>query len=95
MAWMADHADGVTLIVQVVPRASRDAVQGLHGDALKIRLRAPPVDGKANAALAAFLAETLGVPERQVTLVGGLAGRRKRVRVSGLDAAAVRARLGL
>ena len=83
------------LQVHACPRAAQNNVQGLHGDAVKIRLRAPPVDGKANAALVAFLANTLGVPERQVTLVGGQTGRHKRVRIAGLGAAAVRARLGL
>ncbi len=86
---------GVLLNVLAAPRAARDAVQGLHGDAVKIRLRAPPADGKANAALVEFLAGLLEVPARQVTLVSGPASRRKRVRVAGLSEAAVRARLGL
>lgn len=70
-------------------------MQGLHGDAVKVRLRAPPVEGKANAALIAFLAETLDVPERCLALLSGETGRRKRVAVATLAPAAVAARLGL
>ncbi len=57
---------------------------GIHGDALRIRLQAPPVDGAANAALIAFLAETLGVRQRQVQILSGHTSRRKSVLVSGL-----------
>jgi hypothetical protein len=70
------------LRVQVQPRAARQAFAGLHGDAVRIRLTAPPVDGKANAALVAFLAEAFGVPKRQVTLLTGETGRAKLLRVA-------------
>ena len=93
MPWFQETPEGVIVAVHACPRASKTAVQGLHGDALKIRLRAPPVDGRANEILVAFLAETLGVPVRQVSLVAGDTGRRKRVLVRGVGAAAVRARL--
>lgn len=75
--------DGADLIVRVLvqPRASREEFAGLHGDAVKIRLTAPPVDGKANAALIAFLAEAFGVPKRQVTLMQGETGRAKLLRI--------------
>ena len=75
--------DGPDLIlrVQVQPRASRDEFAGLHGDALKIRLTAPPVDGKANAALADFLATAFGVAKRQVQLLAGETGRAKLLRI--------------
>ena len=63
------------------PGAKRTEIAGSHGDALKIRLAAPPVDGRANEALLAFLAEAFGVPARQVTLLSGATGRRKRVRI--------------
>jgi uncharacterized protein (TIGR00251 family) len=79
-----EKGQGVILTVQVVPRASRNEVVGIHGDALRIRLRAPPVDGAANAALIAFLAETLGVRQRQVEILSGHTSRRKSVLVSGL-----------
>jgi uncharacterized protein (TIGR00251 family) len=69
------------LHVQLQPRASRDEFAGIHGNALKIRLTAPPVDGKANAALVAFLAEAFGVAKRQVSLVHGETGRAKQLRI--------------
>jgi uncharacterized protein (TIGR00251 family) len=68
-----ERGKNVILTVQVVPRSSRDEMAGIHGNALRIRLRAPPVEGAANAALIAFLAETLGVRQRHKTvLVSGL-----------------------
>lgn len=70
------------LNVQVQPRASRDEFAGLHGDRIKIRLTAPPVDGLANAALIGFLAAAFGVPRQRVVLVGGDTGRRKRLRIA-------------
>lgn len=81
------------LPVHVVPRAAVTAVAGLHGDAVRIRVAAPPVDGAANAELVRFVAARLGVPRDAVTIVRGAGGRRKAVAVRGLDAAAVRARL--
>jgi uncharacterized protein (TIGR00251 family) len=77
---------GVELAVLVQPRASRTRLLGEHDGRLKIALAAPPVDGEANAALVEFLAELLGVRKAQVSLVDGLSGRRKRVRVLGVDA---------
>jgi uncharacterized protein len=75
--------DGADLIlrVQVQPRASCDEFAGIHAGALKVRLTSPPVDGKANAALIAFLAESFGVAKRQVTLLKGESGRTKQLRV--------------
>ena len=73
--------DALLLSLHVQPGASRTEVTGLHGDALRIRLAAPPVDGKANAELARFLADAFGVPQRQVTLVRGETSRRKVVRI--------------
>jgi uncharacterized protein len=90
-AWLQAIAGGVELALLVTPRASKTRVLGPHGDALKIALAAPPVDGAANAALLDFLAKQLGVPKRQLELVSGDASRRKRVRVSGVDAASVEA----
>lgn len=76
---------GTRIVVQVVPRASKTEVAGMYGDeALRIRLNAPPVDGKANRELVRFVAESLGVPERAVTLVSGQTGRRKTLRVDGV-----------
>jgi uncharacterized protein (TIGR00251 family) len=74
----------VTFCVQVQPRASRDAIEGEHGDALKIRLTAPPVDDRANQALVRLLAERLNVPRAAVRIVAGEKSRRKRVTVAGV-----------
>lgn len=74
---------GVRLRLHVQPRASKTAIAGVHGDALRIRLAAPPVDGAANEALLRFLAEAFGVPRSAVTLVTGATSRRKRVEILG------------
>ena len=95
MSWVRSGHDGACLSLRVVPRADRDAVQGVQGNALKIRLRAPPVDNKANEALVQFLAGQLDVPRRCVRLVAGAAGRNKQVLVSGLDEQEIARRLGL
>ena len=76
--------EGAVLTVQVVPRSSRNEIVGIHSDALRIRIKAPPVEGAANAALVAFLAKTLGVPRSQVEILSGHSSRRKTVLVSGL-----------
>lgn len=83
------------LAVKVVPGAARDEVAGVLGDAIKIKLQAPPVDGKANAALCLFLAERLGLPRRAVTLRQGETARLKLVAIDGLGLAEARARLGV
>jgi uncharacterized protein (TIGR00251 family) len=71
----------LTLILHVQPGAKRTEVAGLHGDALKIKLAAAPVEGAANAALVAFLAEVFGVPQRQVILKQGNKSRRKVIEI--------------
>lgn len=76
-----------TLTVHVVPRARTTAFAGHHGDALKIRLAAPPVDGAANAELVRFLAERLNVPRGAVTIAAGRTGRRKTVKIEGVETA--------
>ena len=90
MSWRQTTADGVVLNIRVVPRASKTAVQGVLGDALKIRLQAPPVDGKANAALVKFLADTLGIARSRITLLSGETGRVKRVLVRSMDEDGIR-----
>ena len=84
---------GVEINLRIVPRASKDGIQGVLGDALKIRLCAPPVDGKANRALVEFLAETLDVPPSRVAILSGETGRSKRVLIAGAAEGDVRARL--
>ena len=65
------------LAVQVVPRATKTEIVGMHGDALKIRLNAPLVDGKANKALIDFLAKHYNVPTRNIAILSGATSRRK------------------
>lgn len=88
-------APGVRFAVRVQPRSSRECVDGVHGDALRVRVNAPPVDGAANEAVVEVLAKALGVAKRAVTIVGGAASRNKVVEVSGIGAPEVRARLGV
>ena len=83
------------LEVKVIPGASRDEVAGTMGNAVKIRLRAPPVEGRANEALIEFLAARLDLPRRALSLVRGDTARQKLLRIDGLDLPAVRARLGV
>jgi uncharacterized protein (TIGR00251 family) len=75
--------------VRVQPRASRNEISGALGGVLKVRLQAPPVDGAANEALVAFLAEELGIPRRGVRIVAGSSGRSKWVEVDGIAPSAV------
>jgi uncharacterized protein len=83
------------LRVRVQPRAKRDEVVGERAGAVVVRLAAPPVDGKANAALCAFLAKAAGVRRSQVTIVRGAMARDKVVRVEGVAEADLRRALGL
>ncbi len=71
------------LNIKAVPNASRSEVVGWLGDALKVKLKAPPVDGKANAELCRVLAETLQLPKSAVTLAIGASARQKRLRITG------------
>jgi uncharacterized protein (TIGR00251 family) len=93
LPWLRVSGDDVVLSLHIQPGAKKTEVAGLHGEALKIRLHAPPVDGKANDALIAFLAERLGVPKVRVVLEAGQTSRSKRVRVVGESAEAVVATL--
>jgi len=90
---ITEAESGVTFVVRVVPRASRDEIVGIHGDALKVRLTAPPVEGRANEALVAFLAQRLGVRKSQVEIIAGATSRRKMIRITGLLAQEMEERL--
>lgn len=81
MPWLREEPGAIVLALHVQPGAKRTETAGTHGRALKVRLAAPPVDGKANAELVRFLAEAFGVPRRQVTIVRGESSREKTVRV--------------
>ena len=84
---------GARLRVHVVPRASKTEVCGMQGDALKVRLQAPPVDGRANAALCEFVADAAGLPKRAVSVVAGETSRQKTLFAAGADPAALAAAL--
>ena len=88
--WFKQAADGrLTLTLHIQPGAKKTEFAGLHGDALKIRLAAPPVDGKANEALIRFVADQLGLAKSSVNLKSGQTSRRKVLEVIGATAAAV------
>ena len=87
------EAPAATFAVRVVPRAAKEGVAGYEGGVLRIRLNAPPVEGKANEALGRFLAKALGVSRGSVTLVAGEKGRSKIVRIEGMTPEAVLAAL--
>jgi uncharacterized protein (TIGR00251 family) len=80
-----DSPEGIVLRVHVQPGAGRSAVVGRHGDALKVRVAAPPIEGRANDATRALLSEALGLPESDVELTSGQSSRAKRFRLNGLD----------
>lgn len=81
--WYRRNGDVLTLTLHVQPGAKRTDVAGLHGEALKIRLAAPPIEGRANEALLKFIASTFGVPLRQVELKQGGQSRHKVVAITG------------
>lgn len=83
MSWYRRDGDRLTLTLHVQPGAKHSQLAGLHGEALKLRLAAPPVEGKANAALRKYLAELFAVPVRQVELKQGAQSRHKVVNISG------------
>ncbi len=83
MPCFEEHDAFLILSVRVVPRASRDGVAGLMGDALKVRIQAPPVEGKANAYLIKFLSKHWKIPRSRIELISGETGRNKRLRISG------------
>jgi len=83
--WFRREKDSITLTLHIQPGAKRSEVAGLHGDALKIRLAAPPIEGRANEALLRFIADSFDVPLRQVELLRGAQSRHKMVRVTGSE----------
>ena len=94
MPFLRQQPDGSTLLsLYIQPKASRNQIIGLHDGALKLAITAPPVDGQANAALIGFLAETLGVTKKDITITHGHSGRRKELAVRGLPATLIRQKL--
>jgi hypothetical protein len=86
---ITENADGVTFSIHVQPRASRNEICGVQGEAIRLRLTSPPVEGEANRLCIEFLAKRLGVPRSSVSIIAGEKSRHKTIRVSGCDAAAV------
>ena len=95
MVTIHDTPSGATFAVKVHPRAKRNAITGEVGDALKLSLTAPPIEGRANEACVEFLAKLLKLPRSSVTIASGHSGRRKVIRVVGLSAEEVRKRMGM
>ncbi len=94
MISIRDTASGATFAVKVHPRARKNAITGIVGDALKVSLTAPPVEGRANEACIEFFANLLKVPRSSVTIASGQASRNKLIRVTGLPAEEIRKHLG-
>ena len=92
-AWR-EYPGGVRIQLQVQPRASRTEVVGLHGEALKIRVAAPPVDGAANEAIIRFFADRLAVSRSRVRVTKGASGRRKVVEIDGIGLEALNKAFG-
>ena len=88
-----ETAKGTTFAVKVHPRARKNAITGTVGDAVKLALTAPPVDGKANQAVIEFFADLFEIPRSSVTIASGETNRLKVVRVSGISAENVSQRL--
>jgi hypothetical protein len=82
MLSIQQHSLGLAFKVHVQPGASRNQVLGVHGDALKLKLTAPPVEGKANKACIEFLAEALGLPKAGIEIVSGHSSRKKNIRIT-------------
>ena len=95
MNWLLSTNDGCILIVKATPRASKSEIAGADPEWLRVRLQAPPVDGKANAALVELFAETFGIPKRSVAILTGDTSRLKRVRLRGVTAETVTSSLSL
>ena len=81
------------LAIKAIPNAPRDAIAGWLGDALKVKIQAPALEGRANEALCALLAREFGLPRRAVTLLHGEKSRQKLVRIAGLSLAEIRTRV--
>ena len=92
--FMTETPDGVVLNVRAQPRSSRSGIDGLIGDAVKVRIRCAPVDGKANKELVETLADEFGLAKSSVVFKGGETSKQKRILLRGVSAASVAARLG-
>jgi len=93
MNWLHPTEDGCIVVVKVTPRANRSEILGADPDWLRVRLMAPPVDGKANAELVAFFSKSFNVPKSAVEILTGSASRLKRIRLRGVSSGAVTAHI--
>jgi uncharacterized protein (TIGR00251 family) len=91
---LQESESGVTFAVKVHPRAKKNAITGELGDALKVSLTTPPIEGRANEACIEFFAKLLKVPRSSVTIASGQTSRNKVIRVAGISAAELRTRIG-
>jgi uncharacterized protein (TIGR00251 family) len=92
---VSESAQGVSFAVKVHPRARKNAITGIAGDALKLSLTAPPVEGKANQAVVEFFADLFDIPRSSVTIASGATSRNKSVRIAGMSRSSVEQRLAL
>ncbi len=89
------YKNGIMLHIHLQPKAKKDEIVGSYGNKLKIRLTAPPIEGKANEALRKFLARVLKVPRSAINIVHGELSRQKDIYIEGLDLDTAQERLGL
>lgn len=90
---VTESSKGISFSIRIHPRARKNAITGVIGDALKLALTAPPVEGRANQAVIEFFAELFEIPRSSVTITSGETSRNKKVRIAGLTRAAIVARL--
>ncbi len=90
---VVERSEGIEIRIFVQPRASKTEIIGLHGEALKIRIAAPPVDGQVNVELCRYLARQFGIPQKDVQVKSGVSSRQKRVLIAGKTLADIRAAL--
>ena len=91
MDFLAGQQDGsLVLTVYIQPRASRTRISGLHGDALKLCIAAPPVDGRANRAVVEYIAKLFNLSKKHVTITSGLQSRTKRLTIGNISLATAR-----
>ena len=95
MGYLTETPDGVVLNVRAQPRSSRSGIDGLLGDAVKVRIRCAPVDGKANKELIETLADAFDLPKSAVVFKSGETSKTKRILLRGIEAAKVRTKIGL
>ncbi len=91
MSWLITTKQGCVVTIKATPRAAKSGLAGVDAEWVRIRLQAPPVDGKANAALINFLAKTFSVPKRSIEILSGDTSRLKRVKITGVTAEQINA----